>query len=55
MAKTKMASEKMLMQSMREKGKPYKTPEQLSSEISAQTALEKEQTKDLREELTKKI
>jgi hypothetical protein len=33
MAKTKMASEKILMKSMTETGKPYRTPEQLSNEI----------------------
>jgi len=55
MAKTKMSSEKMLMQSMRDQGKPYKTPEQLSADISVQVASEKEQTTDLRAELTQKV
>lgn len=43
------------MQSMKEQGKPYKTPEQLSSEISAQMANEKDMTRDLRAELTQKV
>lgn len=55
MAKTKMASEKMLMQSMRDTGKPYKTPEQLSADISKQVAQEKEDTTDLRANLTEKV
>lgn len=55
MQKTKMQSEKMLMQSMRDVGKPYKTPEQLSSEISVKTAHEKDMTQDLRAELTQQV
>lgn len=52
LAKTKYAGEKILMNSMVQTGKPYKTPEQLSGEISKQVREEKDQTKDLRQTLT---
>lgn len=55
MAKTKMTSEKLLMKTMTEKGLPYKTPEQLSDGIHQRVRQEKEDTTDLRNELTKKI
>ena len=55
MAKTKMASEKILMKSMTETGKPYRTPEQLSNAIHERVRQEKEDTTELRSELTKKI
>ena len=40
------------MQSMRDTGKAYTTPEQLSNEISKKVAQEKELTQEMREELT---
>lgn len=55
MAKTKMASEKILMQTMTQKGLPYKTPEQLSDGIHSLMRQEKEETTEMRAELTKKI
>jgi hypothetical protein len=55
MAKTKIASEKLLMNSMTTTGQPYKTPEQLSVDISKRVRQEKEETTELRAELTEKI
>jgi hypothetical protein len=45
MAKTKIASEKLLMNSMTTTGQPYKTPEQLSVDISKRVRQEKEERK----------
>jgi hypothetical protein len=50
-----MHSEKMLMQSMKDQNKPYKTPEQLSNEISYKVATEKDMTQDMRAELTQQV
>lgn len=55
MSKTKIASEKLLMNSMTTTGQPYKTPEQLSVDISKRVRQEKEETTELRAELTEKI
>lgn len=55
MQKTKMTSEKILMQSMTATGIPYKTPEQLSGDISKQVRKEKEETSELRKNLTEKV
>ena len=55
MAKTKIASEKLLMNSMTTTGQPYKTPEQLSVDISKRVRQEKEETTELRAELTEKL
>jgi len=44
MTKTKIASEKLLTQSMTTNGVAYKNPEQLSSEISERVRKEKEDT-----------
>jgi len=55
MTKTKIASEKLLTQSMTTNGVAYKNPEQLSSEISERVRKEKEDTTQLRAELTEKI
>jgi hypothetical protein len=55
MSKTKYAGEKMLIHSMSETGKPYKTPEQLSADITTKVRQEKEATKDLRASLTQKV
>lgn len=55
MAKTKMTSEKLLMGQMNRTGVAYATPEQLSGEISRKVAREKEDTQDLRKELTAKV
>jgi len=54
MEKTKMTSEKILMQSMTVTGVPYKTPEQLSGDISTQVRREKEETAELRARLTER-
>ena len=55
MAKTKMAAEKMLMQTMTETGKLYKTPQQLSTDISIKVANEKDMTQDMRAKLTEQV
>ena len=55
MAKTKMTSEKLLMDQMNRTGVAYSTPEQLSGEISHKVAREKEDTTELRKELTAKV
>jgi hypothetical protein len=55
MAKTKMTSEKLLMKTMTVNGIPYQTPEQLSDNIHTRVRKEKEDSTDIRAELTKKI
>lgn len=54
MMKTKMTSEMILMQSMTATGLPYKSPEQLSGDISMKVRQEKEDTTELRARLTEK-
>ena len=44
MSKTKMTSEKILMEKMHRTEVPYATPEQLSGEISRKVAAEKDMT-----------
>lgn len=55
MAKTKMVAEAILTQSMAETGKPYLTPEQLSTNVERRVREEKEVTTDLRAQLTEKV